>query len=77
MFADEGALFKRLLHRFLHIATVSSIPEHLALDNDLRIYFEADSCRCMHGACAQASSAATSFHLHPLGSPALAARARQ
>jgi hypothetical protein len=42
MFAEEGALFKRLLHRFLHIATVPSIPEHFSVENGLRIYLEAD-----------------------------------
>lgn len=42
MFADDGALLKRLQHRFLHIATVPSIPEHIALGDGLRIYLEAD-----------------------------------
>lgn len=42
MFGDDGALFKRLLHRFLHIATVPGIPEHLPVEDGLRIYLEAE-----------------------------------
>ncbi|WP_157573153.1 hypothetical protein [Novosphingobium sp. AAP83] len=42
LFANDGALFKRLLHRFLHVATVPSIPSHIAVESSLRIYLEAD-----------------------------------
>ncbi len=42
LFADDGALLKRLLHRFLHVATVPSIPSHMAVESSLRIYLEAD-----------------------------------
>ena len=42
LFADDGALLKRLLHRFLHVATVPSIPSHVAIESGLRIYLEAD-----------------------------------
>jgi hypothetical protein len=42
LFADDGALLKRLLHRFLHVATVPSIPRHIAVESSLRIYLEAD-----------------------------------
>ncbi|KJS14419.1 MAG: hypothetical protein VR78_10270 [Hoeflea sp. BRH_c9] len=42
LFANEGALLKRLLHRFLHVATVPSIPRNIAVESGLRIYLEAD-----------------------------------
>lgn len=42
LFANDGALLKRLLHRFLHVATVPSIPSDFAIDNGLRIYIEAE-----------------------------------
>lgn len=42
MFARDGALLKRLMHRFLHIATVPGIQEDFAVDEGLRIYLEAD-----------------------------------
>lgn len=42
IFADDGALLKRLLHRFLHVATVPSIPSHVMIESGLRIYLEAD-----------------------------------
>lgn len=42
LFAKDGALLKRLLHRFLHVATVPSIPSHIAVESSLRIYLEAD-----------------------------------
>lgn len=42
LFFDDGALLKRLFHRFLHVATVPSIPAHMAIENGLRIYLEAD-----------------------------------
>jgi GTPase SAR1 family protein len=42
IFANDAALFKRLLHRFLHVATVPSIPRHIAVESVLRIYLEAD-----------------------------------
>lgn len=42
VFADDGALLKRLMHRFLHIATVPDIPENFAAGEGLRIYLEAD-----------------------------------
>lgn len=41
LFANDGALLKRLLHRFLHVATVPSIPRHIAVESNLRIYLEA------------------------------------
>jgi hypothetical protein len=42
LFAKDGALLKRLLHRFLHVASVPSIPSHIAVESSLRIYLEAD-----------------------------------
>jgi hypothetical protein len=42
MFANDGAILKRLFHRFLHIATVPSIPTYVAIEDGLRIYLEAD-----------------------------------
>lgn len=42
LFADDGELLKRLFHRFLHVATVPSIPSHVAIEGGLRIYLEAD-----------------------------------
>ena len=42
MFADNGALLQRLLHRFLHVATVPSIPPEFMAGDGLRIYLEAD-----------------------------------
>lgn len=42
LFADDGALLKRLLHRFLHVATIPSIPGSIAIESGLRIYLEAD-----------------------------------
>lgn len=42
LFEHDGALLKRLLHRFLHVATVPSIPDHVAVESSLRIYLEAD-----------------------------------
>ncbi|HEV2817716.1 MAG TPA: hypothetical protein VGW40_10930 [Allosphingosinicella sp.] len=42
MFADNGALLQRLLHRFLHVATVPSIPAEFMAGDGLRIYLEAD-----------------------------------
>lgn len=42
MFADKGALLLRLFHRFLHIATVPNLPDHLTIGDGLRIYLEAD-----------------------------------
>lgn len=42
MFAEDGALLKRLMHRFLHIATVPGIPGNFAVGDGLRIYLEAD-----------------------------------
>ncbi|MER8390258.1 hypothetical protein NKH14_33280 [Mesorhizobium sp. M1380] len=41
-FANDGDLLVRLFHRFLHVATVPSIPDHLAFGDGLRIYLEAD-----------------------------------
>ncbi len=42
LFANDGALLKRLMHRFLHVATVPSMPSHIAVESGLRIYLEAD-----------------------------------
>lgn len=42
LFANDGALLKRLLHRFLHVATVPRIPSHMTVESSLRIYLEAD-----------------------------------
>jgi hypothetical protein len=42
MFANEGALLLRLFHRFLHVATVPSIPDHFMIGDGLRIYLEAE-----------------------------------
>ena len=42
LFANDGALLKRLLHRFLHVATVPSIPSHVVIESGMRIYLEAD-----------------------------------
>ncbi len=42
MFADNGLVLLRLFHRFLHIATVPNLPDHLAIGDALRIYLEAD-----------------------------------
>lgn len=42
LFANDGALLKRLLHRFLHVATVPSVPSHMTVESSLRIYLEAD-----------------------------------
>lgn len=42
IFANDGALLKRLLHRFLHVATVPSIPANFDVDDGMRIYLEAD-----------------------------------
>ncbi len=42
LFANDGSLLKRLLHRFLHVATIPSIPDHVAIESSLRIYLEAD-----------------------------------
>lgn len=43
IFADDGALLKRLLRRFLHIATVPQFSTHaLDVDAQLGLYFEAN-----------------------------------
>lgn len=42
MFANGGALIQRLLHRFLHVATVPSIPAEFMAGDTLRLYLEAD-----------------------------------
>lgn len=42
MFANDGALFKRLMHRFLHVATVPGIPAHLPVESGFRVHLEAE-----------------------------------
>lgn len=42
MFANDGAILRRLFHRFLHVATVPSLPSNVAMQDGLRIYFEAE-----------------------------------
>jgi hypothetical protein len=42
LFANDGALLKRLLHRFLHVATVPTISSQIAVESSLRVYLEAD-----------------------------------